>query len=67
MPRKARELSALEVRRLTSPGRHAVGGVDGLFLRVTQTGSRSWVLRYPTGEKRESANGKPFAVYRDIG
>ncbi|WP_031218825.1 tyrosine-type recombinase/integrase [Halomonas sp. PBN3] len=67
MPRKARELSALEVRRLTAPGRHAVGGVDGLFLRVTKAGSRSWVLRYPTGEKRESANGKPFSVYRDIG
>lgn len=67
MPRKARELSALEVRRLTAPGRYAVGGVDGLFLRVTKAGSRSWVLRYPTGEKRESANGKPFSVYRDIG
>ncbi|MGM0692767.1 MAG: tyrosine-type recombinase/integrase [Pseudomonadota bacterium] len=67
MPRKARELSALEVRRLTIPGRHAVGGADGLFLRVTQAGSRSWVLRYPTGERRESANGKPFFVYRDIG
>ncbi|MGC3873797.1 tyrosine-type recombinase/integrase [Halomonas sp. GXIMD04776] len=67
MPRKARELSALEVRRLTGPGRHAVGGADGLFLRVTQAGSRSWVLRYPTGEKRLSASGKPFAVYRDVG
>lgn len=67
MPRKARELSALEVRRLTAPGRHAVGGVSGLFLRVTKSGARSWVLRYPTGEKRESANGKLFTVYRDVG
>ncbi|MFG6137967.1 tyrosine-type recombinase/integrase [Halomonas sp. B23F22_10] len=67
MPRKARELSALEVKRLVTPGRHAVGGVDGLFLRVTQTGGRSWILRYPTGEKRLSSGGKPFAVYRDVG
>lgn len=67
MPKKSRELSALEVRRLTSPGRYAVGGVSGLFLRVFPSGSRSWVLRYPTGEKRLSTNGKPFAVYRDIG
>ncbi|WP_048306232.1 site-specific integrase [Halomonas sp. PR-M31] len=67
MPRKSPELSAIEVRRLTTPGRHAVGGVDGLFLRVTQTGSRSWILRYPTGEWRKAASGKPFAVYRDLG
>nr|WP_298377687.1 site-specific integrase [uncultured Halomonas sp.] len=67
MPRKSRELSAIEVRRLTMPGRYAVGGVDGLFLRVTQTGSRAWVLRYPTGEWRAAASGKQFAVYRDLG
>jgi hypothetical protein len=45
MPRKARELSPLEVRRLTRPGRWSVGGVDGLALQVTGTDARSWVLR----------------------
>lgn len=67
MPKKPPELSALEVRRLKAPGRHAVGGVGGLYLRVTKSGARSWVLRYPTGEIRTSKNGKPFAVNRDLG
>jgi len=42
MPRKARELSPLEVRRLLRPGRWSVGGVDGLALQVTTSGARSW-------------------------
>jgi hypothetical protein len=46
MPRKAKELSSLEVRRLTRPGRWSVGGVDGLGLQVTQSGAQSWVLRF---------------------
>lgn len=52
MPKRARELSAVEVRRLTSPGLHSVGGVAGLLLRVTDSGSRSWVLRATVGSKR---------------
>lgn len=51
MPKKARELSALAVSRLKAEGRHAVGGADGLHLRVTP-GSRSWVLRIQIGDKR---------------
>jgi integrase len=46
MPRKAKELSSLEVRRLNRPGRWSVGGVDGLGLQVTQSGAQSWVLRF---------------------
>jgi hypothetical protein len=34
MARKAKELSALEVSRLTVSGHHAVGGVAGLYLYV---------------------------------
>lgn len=45
MPKKAREMSAIEVKRLSEPGFHAVGGVAGLHLRVTESGARSWVLR----------------------
>lgn len=52
MPRKAKELSAVEVRRITKPGNHAVGGVDGLLLKVKATGARSWVLRIKVGDKR---------------
>ncbi len=46
MPKKAKELSATEVRRLTRPGLNAVGGVAGL-------GARSWILRVKVGDKRK--------------
>lgn len=45
MPKRARELTALEVSRLKAEGSHAVGGASGLYLRI-EGGSRSWVLRY---------------------
>lgn len=51
MPRKAKELSALAVGRLRKEGRHAVGGVDGLHLRIAGA-SRAWVLRTTSGERR---------------
>ncbi len=59
MPRIARELSALEVRRLTKPGWHAVGGVAGLLLQVKAstdpdtTTSRSWILRVQVAGQRD--------------
>lgn len=52
MPKKAKELSAIQVRRLTHPGLHAVGGVAGLHLQVEGTGARSWILRIVLGNKR---------------
>jgi len=58
VPRKARELSPLEVRRLTNSGRWSVGGVDGLALQVTEAGARSWVLRLRVaGSQREMGLG----------
>lgn len=52
MPRKAKELGALKVAGLNSPGLHAVGGVAGLALQVTNRGARSWILRVMVGGKR---------------
>ncbi|QKV52240.1 tyrosine-type recombinase/integrase [Comamonas antarctica] len=52
MPKIAKELSALQVSRLLDEGHHAVGGVTGLYLYVTSTGARSWVLRIGVGKKR---------------
>lgn len=52
MPRKAKELSALQVKRLSEPGLHAVGGVAGLQMQVKDSGARSWILRTMVGKKR---------------
>lgn len=52
MPKRAKELSALAIKHLTSPGLHFVGGVPGLALQVLPTGGRSWVLRAMVGGKR---------------
>jgi integrase len=52
MPKLAKPLSAIEVKRLTKPGLHAVGTVAGLRLLVKPTGARSWVLRTMIGTRR---------------
>jgi integrase len=61
MPRKAEEMSPVEVRRLNEPGLHFVGGVAGLALQVLparqgadgkETQARTWVLRATIGGKR---------------
>jgi integrase len=52
MPKKAKELTALAVKNLTTPGHYSVGGVPGLALQVAPAGTRSWVLRYKAGAKR---------------
>jgi len=57
MPKVARELSALDVKRLAHPGgkrnaMFAVGGVPGLHLQITSKAGRSWVLRAKVGSKR---------------
>lgn len=53
MVRKAREMSAIEVRRLKGPGRFAVGGVAGLYLYLNDAAGSSWVLRITVNEVRE--------------
>lgn len=52
MPRIAEELGPLQVKRLTTPGYHAVGHVAGLMLQISKSGSRSWVMRVKVGDKR---------------
>ena len=65
MPKKARELSAMAVAKLKTDGRYAVGGVDGLHLRVVGD-SRSWVLRLAVG-MRTGKDGLPAVHRRDVG
>jgi integrase len=59
MPRIAKELSPLEVNRLTTLGVHAVGSVIGLCLHVSKSANsapgplaRSWLLRIKVGNRR---------------
>jgi hypothetical protein len=52
MARKAEELGALAVSRITTPGLHAVGGVSGLALQVLPSGGRTWILRATVAGKR---------------
>jgi len=54
MPKKARELSVLAVSRLKAEGRHAIGGVDGLYLRIAGC-SRAWVLCVAMGTRVNKA------------
>lgn len=63
MPKKAKELSATEVKRLThaisSIGKaynalHPVGGIAGLLLQVTPTNAKSWIYRTKVGTKRRN-------------
>ncbi len=58
MPRIAKELSALEVKRLSRPGWHAVGGVAGLLLQIREPQKvgaqpRSWILRIRAAGQRQ--------------
>ena len=52
MPKVAKELGAVELKRLTAPGLHSVGGVAGLGLQISPTGAKSWTLRVMIGGKR---------------
>ena len=52
MPKLAREMAALEVSKITTPGLYFVGVVPGLALQVTPAGARSWSLRAVVGGKR---------------
>ncbi|WP_374625094.1 tyrosine-type recombinase/integrase [Pandoraea sp.] len=52
MPKVAKELKALAVSKLSKPGTHAVGGVSGLALQISPSGSRSWILRATVGARR---------------
>jgi len=54
MPKKAKELTAIEVKRLVKDGRHAVGTIAGLLLVVKDTGAKSWIIRTMVGDKRRS-------------
>ena len=60
MVRRAKGLGALQVKRITTAGMHAVGGVDGLYLNVTPSGTKSWILRLTIAGKRHELGLGPY-------
>ncbi|MFO7992993.1 MAG: Arm DNA-binding domain-containing protein, partial [Marinobacter sp.] len=70
MPKIAKELSPLEVKRLSFrvdpdtgealEARYPVGGVSGLLLRITATGSKQWILRVKIGNRRPDMGLGPY-------
>lgn len=63
MPKRAKELSPIELKRL-APGVHAVGGVAGLCLQVAEGSGRSWLLRTMVGARRREIG---LGAYPEIG
>jgi integrase len=59
MPKIAKQLNDLQVKRITRVGWHAVGGVAGLLLQVRKPAKegaqipRSWILRVKVGDQRQ--------------
>lgn len=59
MPKIAKQLSERAVAAIKAEGRHAVGGVPGLHLRVS-AGHRGWLLRVKVGEQRRDLGLGPY-------
>lgn len=70
MPRQAKELTDLAIRKLKHPGSSKnpvavpVGGVPGLLIQITPTGGRTWILRTTVGNKRREIG---LGGYGDVG
>lgn len=61
MPKIAKELTAIEVKRLNTNGTHFIGGVAGLILQVSNDGkAKSWLLRTRVGGKRQHIGLGPY-------
>lgn len=70
MPKRARELAALDVKRAAHSGTSdrnewlQVGGIAGLILQITPNGSKSWLLRTLIGGKRRAIG---LGAYPEVG
>ena len=66
MPKRAKELGPLDIKRAAHSGDRdrnewqAVGGVSGLLLQITPNGAKSWLLRTMIGGQRRSLGLGPY-------
>ena len=62
MARQHDQLTALSVERMTKPGLHHDG--HGLYLHVSKSGAKSWVLRYTgtDGKRHDFGLGSTYTV-----
>lgn len=61
MGRKVERLTAMAVAKMKRPGYHPDGA--GLYLQVSPTGTKSWVLRYRLGDKQREMGLGSAAVF----
>lgn len=64
MPKRAKEMVAVEVARLAKPGRYAVGTVAGLQMFIKPSGTKFWVLRATVGDLRRDIG---LGAYPEVG
>ena len=65
MPKITKPHTVLQIKRLPT-GTHAVGGASGLYLRVSDTGARSWIyIAMIKGNRRDLGLGALSAVSVD--
>ena len=61
MPRTLNRLSPLKVQKLKQKGMHADGG--GLYLRVTESGTKAWIFRFgENGKLRDMGLGPVHTI-----
>jgi integrase len=62
MPRQIHRLTDAVARKLARPGMHNDG--NGLYLKIKDSGTKSWVLRYKRGVRDD---GKPRSYFMGLG
>ena len=60
MAKKAKGLTARQVDTLKNPGDHADG--NGLYLRVTASGMKTWLFRYQVDRRRHAMGLGPIRL-----
>jgi integrase len=58
-----KQLTAKRIEKLSARGRYPDGKVPGLYIKVTRSGSKSWMLRY---KKREMGLGSVTRLPLDV-